>query len=57
MKLLAEVASSRSEWRKSSAMDGTCDAGSRVAFELDPVPGGTRVTVRESLAGPVCVAA
>jgi uncharacterized protein YndB with AHSA1/START domain len=32
-------------------------AGSRVAFELDPVPGGTRVTVRESLTGPVCVAA
>src|SRR5207248_9973010 len=31
MKLLAEVASSRSGWRKSSAMDGTCDAGSRVA--------------------------
>jgi uncharacterized protein YndB with AHSA1/START domain len=31
-------------------------AGSRVAFELDPVPGGTRVTVRESSAGPVCVA-
>ena len=28
-------------------------AGSRVAFELDPVPGGTRVTVRESLTGPV----
>src|SRR6478609_5626118 len=24
-------------------------AGSRVAFELDPIPGGTRVTVRESL--------
>jgi uncharacterized protein YndB with AHSA1/START domain len=31
-------------------------AGSRVAFELDPVPGGTRVTVRESLTGPVCLA-
>ena len=31
-------------------------AGSRVAFELDAVPGGTRVTVRESTAGPVCVA-
>ena len=30
-------------------------AGSRVAFELDPVPGGTRVTVRESPTGPVCV--
>jgi uncharacterized protein YndB with AHSA1/START domain len=31
-------------------------AGSRVAFELAPVPGGTRVTVRESLTGPVCLA-
>ena len=37
---------------------GVPDApGSRVAFELDPVQGGTRVTVRESLTGPVCVAA
>jgi uncharacterized protein YndB with AHSA1/START domain len=36
---------------------GSESAGSRVAFELDPVPGGTRVTVRESLTGPVCVAA
>lgn len=32
-------------------------AGSRVVFELDPVHEGTRVTVRESLTGPVCVAA
>jgi uncharacterized protein YndB with AHSA1/START domain len=32
-------------------------AGSRVAFELDPVPGGTRVTVRESPTAPTCVAA
>jgi uncharacterized protein YndB with AHSA1/START domain len=30
--------------------------GSRVTFELDPVHDGTRVTVRESLTGPVCVA-
>jgi uncharacterized protein YndB with AHSA1/START domain len=30
--------------------------GSRVTFELDPVHDGTRVTVRESLTGPVCLA-
>jgi uncharacterized protein YndB with AHSA1/START domain len=32
-------------------------AGSRVTFELDPVHDGTRITVRESIVGPVCVAA
>ena len=30
--------------------------GTRVAFELDPVPGGTRVTVRETATGPFCLA-
>jgi uncharacterized protein YndB with AHSA1/START domain len=36
---------------------GVPDApGTRVAFELAPVPGGTRVTVRESATGPYCLA-
>jgi uncharacterized protein YndB with AHSA1/START domain len=36
---------------------GVPDApGTRVAFELEPVPGGTRVTVRESATGPFCLA-
>jgi uncharacterized protein YndB with AHSA1/START domain len=36
---------------------GVPDApGTRVAFELDPVPGGTRVTVRETATGPFCLA-